>query len=310
MLETTLPVFVLVALGFVAGRTSVLPAAGVASLGAFVIYLALPAVLFLALAQDFDHSTLDVAVLAAYVGASLALQLTVTWIALRWRRRSLHEAVALGTGTVHANSALVGLPIGLALFGPGAAVMLAFYVSFEMVVLFPLMTVLAGWRERRGNNGLTRHCLQTVVPLAKNPLILAIAAGFLTRQLSITLPQVLETSLLSLSNACVPVALLYIGAVLATQRLSGEGRQLAFIATGKLILHPAAVALVLFALPAADPLQAKAAIINAGMPLATVFPLLAARCDQGRFWPGAVVVTTLLSFLTLTVLIKLTGLAS
>ncbi len=66
-----------------------------------------------------------------------------------------------------------------------------------------------------------------------------------------------------------------------------------------LIIHPLAVLLMLALVPPFDPKLTQAALVLAGLPMVTIFPLLAQRYGQGEQCASALLVATLLSFLTL-----------
>ena len=71
ILAITVPVFILIGLGYAAVRTAVLNEAGMRALGRFVIVFALPAMLFQALAQRRFDEIMNSGYLAAYALGSL-----------------------------------------------------------------------------------------------------------------------------------------------------------------------------------------------------------------------------------------------
>jgi hypothetical protein len=106
------------------------------------------------------------------------------------------------------------------------------------------------------------------------------------------------------------VALFAIGGGLAGQKLhEGLGGAMA-IAAGKLLIHPAAVFGMLALVPPFDPTLTHAALILAGLPMVTLFPLLAQQYGKGELCSSALLVTTALSFVTLNLGLWLLGVAS
>ena len=77
------------------------------------------------------------------------------------------------------------------------------------------------------------------------------------------------------------------------------------VALGKLILHPLSVFAIFLFVPVADPALRQAAIINASMPMATIYALLGQKYGQEGFCSAALVVTTVASFFTITGLLWL-----
>ena len=79
---------------------------------------------------------------------------------------------------------------------------------------------------------------------------------------------------------------------------------------GKLIIHPALVALALWALPqvglpAVEPLLRTAAILMAAMPMMGIYPILALKYGQEGFSAASLLAATTLSFLTVSALLWL-----
>ena len=80
-----------------------------------------------------------------------------------------------------------------------------------------------------------------------------------------------------LAGSAAAVALFAIGGTLARQRIHDGLRATLAIAAGKLLIHPAAVLLMLALVPTFDPRLTQAAVILAGLPMVTIFLLLAQR---------------------------------
>lgn len=305
VLQTIFPLFVLIAFGFALTRSRVLPDTAPGALSLFVVYLALPALLFRALSGNDDTAALDGGLMAGYVAGSLAWLMLAAFLAHILGVRGPSRA-AYATAATYSNSAFIGLPVGLSLIGPQAATLAAFFISFELIVLFPLMMVLAEWHGRQGR--LWEHLLGVARRLLVNPLIIAIITGGLFGALAIPLPAPLLRSLDLLSAACVPVALVYIGCTLAKQKLSQLAGPAATITAGKLLLHPLCVWLAFIIIPTGNNTLEAAAVVNAAMPIATVFPVLAAQYAREDVLSGAVLATTAVSFATIGLWIAAMGL--
>jgi malonate transporter and related proteins len=92
---------------------------------------------------------------------------------------------------------------------------------------------------------------------------------------------------------------------LAGLSLKGLAGDIGLIVLGKLLLHPLAVFAMLSFL-SFDPTLKQAAIINASMPMATIYPLLAQKYGQEGLCAAALVATTVVSFFTISGLLWLT----
>jgi predicted permease len=94
-------------------------------------------------------------------------------------------------------------------------------------------------------------------------------------------------------------------AAVARLQIKGTLGDIARIVTGKLTLHPLAVFLVLLLAPTLDPAMKKAMLIYASAPMLSVLALLGQPYGQEQTGAAALMVATLLSFLTISGLLLL-----
>ena len=305
-LSITIPIFILIAIGFFAVRSGFLRQAETRVLVLFVMNFALPALLFKAMAERPLGDLLNFRVLAIYTLGSLVVFGGALGIALLVKKSNLQDGAILAMGTSVCNSAFIGFPIALQLFGSAASANLAIYVAVETVIMLPLMMTLA---ELGGSTGThwTIVLRDIFCRLLKNPLIVAIFIGVVFSALELTLPLPLSRATDLLSGAAAPVALFYIGCVLASLSLKGMVGDIGGIVIGKLILHPLAVFAMFLLIPLDDPMLKMALVINAGMPMMSMYPILGQKYGKEAICSAAVVATTVTSFVTISGLIWMTG---
>jgi len=303
-----LPLFALIALGFASVRMRLIPAEGVAPMGAVVVRLALPALIFLTLAATPPAEAINPALLAAYGAGTLATMGLCLGLA-RW---GLGLPAPVGAtvllGVALSNSGFLGFPLAQALFGADlAGRLLAHCLLVENVLVIPLgltALALAQGADGRAPGAGGREAL---AGLARNPLLLALLAGLAVSALGLPLPAVVRDVLGMLARISAPLALLVVGGMLASLPARGGAAAVGLLVAGKLVLHPLAVwaALALLAVPAE---LAPGAVLFAAAPMVTIFPLLAARGGQGRLAAMGLLAATLGSFATLPAAIVLLGL--
>src|SRR5512134_2864936 len=134
VLVITGPIFVMIGIGFLAGRLGVFSAADMRVLGRFVLNFALPALVFQALAQRPVAEILNGPFLTAYGGGSLAVLLGAFAWACFARGKPMPDSALIGMGAAFSNTGFVGYPIVLQWLGPPAAVALALCMVVENVV--------------------------------------------------------------------------------------------------------------------------------------------------------------------------------
>lgn len=305
ILAITGPIYLVIALGFAAVRFAVFSKADMRVLGTYVVRFALPALVFTALSQRRAGEILNLRYVAAYALGSLAVLLAAYgWGRLRQDKpRSLSALSALGMST--SNSGFVGYPIAVQMVGPvPAAVALALCLVIEQLVMVPLALALA----EGGGGGRWWHVVgQTLGRLARNPIILAMAAGFGVALLELPISDVLARTVNMLALSSTAVSLFVIGGTLVGLSTRGMRRDVSAIALGKLLLHPLAVGLLVWLLPPADPALRAAAAVFAGAPMLSIYPILAQQYGHEGFCAAALLLTTSLSFATMSLVLWLIG---
>lgn len=308
VLNLTGPAFVLITLGYLTMKAAWLNRENAKTLGWFITHIALPAAIFQAFQSRNIDEILHFNYLLIYASGSLMAFLVVFTTARLVRRKSLTESSFFALGSSMSNSILVGFPILVALFDTRALVPFALVLLVENLIILPLSLALAdlGRYKKRGFAVTLRHLL---AQLASNPIFLAILTGVTFSVLSIKLPMMLGTAIDSLAFTVSGLAQFTIGTILAGTAFSLKSRAMvadvSLILVGKLICHPLAVLLLIFILPPLDPVQIYAAIILASMPMFSVYPVFGMQYGLGEVCSAALLITTLVSFVTINLVIWL-----
>ncbi len=300
IVSVTAPIYILIAVGFLAVRSGLLSKADNQGLGRFVLYFCVPPLLFRAFAQRKVGEVVNFPFLAAYATGSLVVLFAALWYARKLRGNTMPASAMQAMGMCSSNSAFVGYPIALQLLGPTAGVALALCTLVENLLTMPLSLALA----ESGDRSRWHHALaQSLKGLAKNPMIIGIVAGIVYSALDIHLPAFIESTIALVATAASPVALFVIGGSLVGLRLDGQRADITAVALGKLIVHPLAVMGALWLMPETDPTLATAAVIFAAMPMLSIYPVLGQKYGQAGFCAAALLLTTVLSFFTISALL-------
>jgi malonate transporter len=303
------PIYLCIAAGFASVRWGLFSPSDMRVLGRFVIQIALPALLFSALASRPLAEVLHPGYLLAFTLGSLAIMLAALWFARKVLGKPLTESAYVAMGMSCSNSGYVGYPVMLLAFGPLAGVVLALNLIVENLIKLPLLFTLADAGAHDGKSSSVAQVLkQTAARQIRNPMILAILAGFVVALLGLRLPEVLTRTITLFSAASGGLALFIIGGTLVGLKVRGLRRQVSMIAVGKLLLHPLAVfgavsLLPLLGLPAVTGELRSAAILSAAMPMLGIYPLLAQRHGLEGFTAAALLATTAASFFTISAIL-------
>jgi hypothetical protein len=309
ILSVTVPFFALVLCGYLAARARFLPESAIPGLNGFVLFFALPCMLFRFGASLPVRQLLDPVVIAVYVVTALVM--VVGTIALTRSERVQAKDAAFGALTAaFPNTGFMGVPLLAALLGAPAAGPVITTVLVDLLVTSSLCISLAHTRERVGS-GLLADVLRAVRGALRNPLPWAIALGMAASLVKLTLPGPVDTVVKMLADAATPVALFTIGTVLWRAGQHAHGRTpvrlylpLALI---KLLAHPLLVLAVgglAIALGAPlSPFTLSVLVLAAALPSASSVSLLAERygADNGRI-ARAIVASTVLAFVTFTLI--------
>ena len=311
VLLITFPFFALVLGGFLAARQGLLPLAAIPGLNSFVLYFALPAMLYrfgstTPIAQLLDLSVFGVYLLCALVMVAFAIAITFN-ARIRWNDASMGALVA-----AFPNTGFMGVPLLAALLGPhsvGPAIVL---IVVDMVVTSSLCIALS--RLDQGEGGAMAAARKALSGVLRNPMPWAILLGAVVSALQLTLPEPVEKTAWLLADAASPVALFTIGAVLARSQMQADHpmplADYVPVALMKLLLHPLLVLLVGSAaiqlgVPL-DPFALTVMVLVAALPSASNVSLLAERfgADNGRI-ARIILVSTALAFLTFSAAVAL-----
>lgn len=302
ILTITAPIFLLIGLGYLSVRGGLLGSEQIRGIGSFVIHFALPALLIHSLATRPVEEILNAGYLLAYGLASLAA-FAAGFALARWgRREGLAGAAMSGLGMSASNSGFIGYPVVVMVVGPLAALPMALCMLVESLLMVPLALTLA--EAGRPNGGGARQvALEIARRLARNPVLIGILVGLGLSLLELRLPPMLLRPVEMLAQASAPAALFVIGGTLCGLRPAGMLADAGQMALGKLVLHPLAVYVAFALVPGVAPELKIAALLFASAPMFTVYPLLAQQYGLGERCAAALVVTTLLSFFSMSLLL-------
>ena len=305
ILGITGPIYLAIALGYIVTQRGLFTRADMQVFGKFTIQLALPALLFNALSRRSVGEILNWQYLAAYAVATLAVVLGGLWWTWRVQGRTLSLASVVTMGMACSNSGFVGYPVALLTLGSTVAgVSLALNMVVENLLIIPLLLAVAG---SEGAPGQWRQALvQTLRGLLGNPMIWGIVSGFAVSLLGIQMPEPVSRTINLFSAASGALSLFVIGGSLVGLKPEGLKGTIAQIAVGKLLLHPLVMlAVLLWLIPVADPALRTAALLTCAMPMMGIYTILAQRFGHGAISAAALLMSTVLSFFTLSGLLWL-----
>ena len=305
VLVVTFPFFALVLCGYVATRRGYLPLVAIPGLNTFVLYFALPCLLFRFGATTPIANSLNAGVVGVYFFCAL-IMVTFTVAVTLSHRVGWNDAAFGALVAAFPNTGYMGVPLLVALLGPRAAGPAIVTILVDLLFTSSLCIALSrlGGADRHGAAVAARSAVRGVLA---NPMPWAIILGVVSYVAGLPLPGPIMQTVSLLADAASPVALFTIGAVLArSQRVAADPTPLVDyvpVALKKLVLHPLLVlimgrAAVSLGVPL-DPFALTVIVLVAALPSASNVVMLAERfqADSGRI-ARIILVSTALAFLT------------
>ncbi|APW41534.1 AEC family transporter [Rhodoferax saidenbachensis] len=309
ILTITFPFFALVLCGYIAARRGMLPLAAIPGMNGFVLFFALPCMLYRFGASTPIAELLDPSVVLTYTLCALVMVAFVVAVTLHgrigWNDASFGALVG-----AFPNTGFMGVPLLVALLGAKAAGPAIVSILVDMVITSSLCIALSRLGEHSGASA-TQAAKNALKGVATNPMPWSILLGGLVSALQIEFPQPLVATVGLLADSASPVALFTIGAVLARSQIMAKEdkshevhwQEYVPVALIKLFLHPLLVLLVgVTAVSLGVPLDKFALtvlVLLAALPSASNVSLLAERfgADNGRI-ARIILVSTAAAFFT------------
>ena len=294
ILSVTFPFFALILAGYLAARRHLLPLAAIPGLNGFVLFFALPCMLYRFGANTPLALLLDLSLATVYLLCGLIMVGFVVAASLNRRVRWNDAAFGALVGAFP-NTGFMGVPLLVELLGPAAAGPMIVTLLVDMLVISSLCIALSRL-DGAGSAGARQAAVKALKGIAVNPMPWAIVLGIASQAMDVKLWPPLGNTLGLLADAASPVALFTIGTVLArSQMLSDLGqhagpplRDVLPVALAKLVLHPLLVLLVgasaiQLGLPL-TPFALTVIVLTAALPSASNVSLLSERfgADTGR----------------------------
>jgi malonate transporter and related proteins len=309
ILSVTIPFFALVLAGYLAARRHVLPESAIPGLNAFVLYFALPCMLFRFGMNTPVFDLLNPAVLLVYLAAALVIVFFTVAVSLNVRV-GLKDAAFGALVAAFPNTGFMGVPLLVALLGPAAAGPVICTILADLFVTSSLCIAMAQ-AQGAAAHGTRTAALRAVRGALSNPLPWSIALGAAFSVAEVKLSGPADVVVRMLADAASPVALFTIGAVLfrAGQHTHTQTALVDYVPVAliKLFVHPLLVLLLAASAQSLGaPLsnfQVMVLTLAAALPSASNVSLLAERygADNGRV-ARIIMTSTVLAFITFSLL--------
>jgi len=271
-LTTVIPIFALILAGWLVRRGGILGPHAMSELNRFVVYLALPALLFDVVAHTTWETVWRPGFILAFGIGSIGL--FAATVIVRMRHRPLADAAIDGLNAGYANTGFMGFPLALVALGPASLPLTTISAILTVCVVFAVAILLIEIGLVSEAHPL-RLARKVGLSLGRNPLLISPLLGAMVPLLGLHVPASAETFLKLLGGAASPCALVVIGLFIAEQGETSAGKNGVLggptvgLVVAKLIGQPLltwAIADLLLNLPA---FEVRAAVLLAALPTGT-----------------------------------------
>ncbi len=218
-----LPVFLVLALGYFAGRRKLVDNQNVSSLNVLLMQFALPLTLFISIAKTPQSVIMQNGQLALL----LALGLVIVYAIVGWMHRtifglSLSDAAVQTLTIAFPNFASIGLPLVLPIFGQQASLSVAIAIAVGSVTISPMTLALLDLDKARQTDAghsvsAVRQFLIALGHSVRKPIFVGPMLGLIVALLGISLPTIVATALGPITAATAGIGLFLTGLMLSAQ---------------------------------------------------------------------------------------------
>ncbi len=237
LLDVILPVFLVIASGYVLVWRGIFPESGIDGIMRFTQGFAIPCLLFRAIATLDLSNFFDARLLGSfYAGAAICFFAGMAGARLFFKR-DWEDCVAIGFCCLFSNSVLLGLPIMERAYGAAAMTANFAIISMHSPFCYGIGITVMEVVKARGAAG-PAVLVKVLKAMFSNTLIMGVALGFAVNLSGFALPGPVNDALDLMVRAALPAALFGLGGVLVQYRPEGDLRVIFYVCAVALVAHP------------------------------------------------------------------------
>lgn len=292
-LGVTGPIFILVLLGICLKTLRVVDENLLDGASKLVFLVSLPALLFLSVANADIRSTFN----GKLVGIGLLGTLIVFFVSTivaKFVVKNLRDRGVFVQGGFRGNVAIVGLAFVFLAYGEtGVARASIFMAALTLAYNFLAVVTLSTSLGKSGSKFTS-----VAVHVVKNPLMIAITLGIVFSLLKIDMPPVVDSSLQTLANMTLPLALICIGGTISLAEFRNSSLASVVAVVIKLLITPIVLVAIAWFL-SVDKFDLGILFLMMSAPSAAAgYVMVQGMGGNGRLAANIVVISTLASVVT------------
>lgn len=308
ILAITFPIYAAIAIGFAIVKLGWFGQSDMRTLGKYVMDIALPALLFNAMASRDFAEVFHLGYMLVFALGGLAT-ITVSYLWFTATRTEVSRRAVAVMGTTCPNSGFIGYPVMLLTFPDLAGVILALNMLVENILLIPICLILMDLARGGAQVSIVSRVGGILWGVLKRPMVIGLLLGLAVSLVRLPIPGTITQLFDMLAASAAALSLVVIGGSLAGLSLRGNHWKAAQVAVGKLFLHPGLVALVAMMVTmmgvSLPPDMMVAVILSAAMPMFGIYSVLAQESGHDGMASIAMLIATTLGFFSLSGLLAI-----
>jgi len=300
IIESVVTLFIIILVGVFSSKKKIITDETNKGLVDLLIKIALPFMIISSFIYTYDN-TIKTNVINTFYYSIIAyvVMIIVSYLFLLPIKKD--KKTILHFANIFVNTGYVGFPILYSIYGTEGVIYGSIFNMFFVILLWTYGIILF-----KGNFNKSELKSELKVILL-NPSIIAVCMGIIIMMFNIQLPGALLSSIKSIGSITGPLSMIIIGVILSNVKIKDYLKDwtIYYGVIIKLILIPILMYLI-FSFIASPSKAINTVIIMSAMPASAMTSILAESFDKEKEYAAVVVsVTTLLSLITVTILLKL-----
>lgn len=299
-LNSTIPLFSMMLLGYILCRTKFLNDNFVAVANKFIYNVTLPVMLFYDLAVTDIRSGFD-GRFVGFCGAVTVVSILAIWGLCRWLLRDKSIVGEFVQGSYRSSAAILGTAFIQSIYGTSSMGGLMLLGSVPLYNVFAVLILTLECPNSKGKTvPLGKKMRQSVVDILRNPTLIAIGLGLLASLIRLPLPTMVSKTMSNLGGITTPLALLIVGAGLKGETVGSKAAPTAWATAVKLLILPAIFLPVAIWLGFRDQKLVALLVMLGSITTPSAYVMAKQMGHEGTLTAAICAATTLFSALTLT----------
>lgn len=300
IIENVISLFLIILVGVYGAKKKIITPQINKGLIDILIQITLPLMILSSFIFTYDDSIKSNAIKTFYYSiAAYIIVILVSYLLLLPIKND--KKIVLHFANVFTNTGYVGFPILNSIYGAEGIVYGSIFNIFFVIFVWTYGIILykGNFQKKELKNELKK--------ILMNPSIIAVCAGVIIMIFNIQLPGAILSSIRNIGNITGPLSMIIIGVIISDVKIKEYIKDwtIYYGITTKLILIPSIIYLISLLILETSK-AVNTVIIMTAMPASAMTSILAESLDKEKDYAAVIVsVTTLLSLITVTILLKI-----